>query len=127
MKRLSTYFLILFVGLLGSYAQKPATSPPKIVAFAEKTTLDSPSFTIDKVYPNPVKDYVTVDLRSTTSGAIEVRLINILGTEVKKWNEFSLNEGDQKVKLDLTEFKSGVYILKVSKQDLVRTQVLKKT
>lgn len=127
MKRLSTYLFILFVGIVSAYAQKSATSHPKIVAFAEKTAMDSQSFIINKVYPNPVKDYITVDLRSTTSGAIEVSLINILGTEVKKWNEFSLSEGDQKVKLDLTEFKSGVYILKVSKQALVRTQVLKKT
>lgn len=127
MKRLSTFLFILFVGILSSNAQKPATLPPKTVAFAEKTTMDSQSFTIEKVYPNPVKDFITVDLRSTISGAIEVSLINILGTEVKKWNEFSLSEGDQKVKLDLTEFKSGVYILKVSKQGLVRTQVIKKT
>lgn len=127
MKRLFTYLFILFVGILSSNAQKPAIPSQKTVAFAEKTAMDSQSFTINKVYPNPVKDYITVDLRSTTSGPIEVSLINILGTEVKKWNEFSLNEGDQKVKLDLTEFKSGVYILRVSKQDLVRTQVLKKT
>jgi hypothetical protein len=107
---------------ISSYAQKPG---PQKLALADKT-IDNQSFTIDKVYPNPVKDYITVDLTANTPGNIEVSLINILGTEVKKWTEFSLNQGDQKVKLDLSEFKSGVYILKVTKQEQVKTQVLKK-
>lgn len=122
MKRLFTFLFILLIGL-SSYAQKPSSQR---LALADKTAIDAQSFTIDKVYPNPVKDYITVDLNANTSGNIEISLINILGTEVKKWTEFSLNQGDQKVKLDLSEFKSGVYILKVSKQDQVRTQVLKK-
>lgn len=122
MKRLFTLIFILFIGI-SSYAQKP--NSPKL-AFADKTSADVQSFSIDKVYPNPVKDYVNIDFRSNASGPIEVSLINILGTEVKKWNEFSLNQGDQRVKLDLSEFKSGVYILKVTRQDLVRTQVVKK-
>lgn len=121
MKRLFTFLFILLMGI-SSYAQKPG---PQKLALADKT-IDNQSFTIDKVYPNPVKDYITVDLTANTPGNIEVSLINILGTEVKKWTEFSLNQGDQKVKLDLSEFKSGVYILKVTKQEQVKTQVLKK-
>lgn len=122
MKRLFTFLFILLIGL-SSYAQKTGSQR---LALADRTAMEAQSFTIDKVYPNPVKDYITVDLNANTPGNIEISLINILGTEVKKWTEFSLNQGDQKVKLDLSEFKSGVYILKVSKQDLVRTQVLKK-
>jgi hypothetical protein len=122
MKRLFTFLFILLIGI-SSYAQKPGSQK---LALADKTTIDTQSFTIDKVYPNPVKDYITVDLTANTPGNIEVSLINILGTEVKKWTEFSLNQGDQKVKLDLSEFKSGVYILKVTKQEQVKTQVLKK-
>lgn len=122
MKRLFTFLFILLIGL-SSYAQKPGSQK---LALADKTTIDTQSFTIEKVYPNPVKDYITVDLTANSPGNIEVSLINILGTEVKKWTEFSLNQGDQKVKLDLSEFKSGVYILKVTKQEQVKTQVLKK-
>lgn len=125
MKRLFTFLLILTVGL-SVYAQKPAASPPKAVAFADKITVDAQALSIDKVYPNPVKDYLTIDISAAAPGAVELSLINILGTEVKKWNEFSLNQSNQKIKLDLSEFKSGVYILKVTKQDQVRTQVLKK-
>lgn len=122
MKRLFTFIFILLI-VITSYAQKPVSQK---LALADKTTIDTQSFTIDKVYPNPVKDFITVEMNANNPGNIEISLINILGTEVKKWTELSLNQGDQKVKLDLSEFKSGVYILKVSKQDQVKTQVLKK-
>lgn len=84
------------------------------------------SFAIEKVYPNPVKDFVTVELQSEKSGDIQVSLINILGTEVKKWDNFFLNPGGQNLKIDLSQFKSGVYILRMTKQGQTRTQVLKK-
>lgn len=122
MKRLFTFLFILLIGL-SSYAQKPVSQK---LALADKIAMDAQSFSLDKVYPNPVKDYITVELNANTPGNIEISLINILGTEVKKWTEFSLNQGEQKVKLDLSEFKTGVYILKVLKQDQVKTQVLKK-
>lgn len=125
MKRLFTFLLIITIGL-SLYAQKPMTPPQKAVAFADKIAVDAQALSIDKVYPNPVKNSLTVDLTSATPGAVEVSLINILGTEVKKWNEFNLSQSSQKINLDLSDLKSGVYILKVTKQDQVRTQVLKK-
>jgi len=125
MKTVFTFLLILILGT-SAFAQKTAYPSNKAVASAEKISIDSQSFSIEKVYPNPVKDLLTIDLRTTVSGAVKVSLINILGTEVKKWDEFSISQGDQKLKLDLSQFKSGMYILKISQQDQVRTQVLKK-
>jgi hypothetical protein len=119
-------FLFIFSLILGSYAQTDRLASQKSGTVADKIVTDSQSLSIEKVYPNPVKDFVTVDLRSAQSGSIKVSLINILGTEVKKWEEFSLTQGDQKLKLDLSQFKSGVYILKIAQHDQVRTQVLKK-
>ena len=124
MKTLFTFLFILSIGI-SSYAQKITSSNLKAGTVSEKIS-DTQSFSIDKVYPNPVKDLITLELQSTQPGAIQVTLINILGTEVKKWEEFYLNQGDQKLKLDLSQFKSGVYILKIVKQNQVKTQVLKK-
>jgi len=123
MRIIFTFIFILLIAF-GSIAQKPTLQ--RSVAFADKTALEGQAFAMDKVYPNPVKDFITIDFRSAAPGNIEISLINILGTEVKKWNDFSLNQGDQKVRIDLSEFKSGVYILRVTKQDQVRTQVVKK-
>ena len=124
MKTLFTFLFILTIGI-SSYAQKTTFSNLKAGTVSERIS-DAQSFSIDKVYPNPVKDFITLELQSAQPGTIQVTLINILGTEVKKWEEFYLNQGDQKLKLDLSQFKSGVYILKIVKQDQVKTQVLKK-
>ena len=117
MKAIYTFLLIMAFGLV-VYAQKPALQPVNAT--------ETSSFSINKVYPNPVKDFVTVELQSEVTGTIQVSLFNILGTEVKKWETQSLNNGDQILKLDLSQFKTGVYILKINKQGFVRTQVLKK-
>ena len=125
MKTFFTCLFIFFIGF-GAYAQKTTDPNQKSGTVSEKIIIDAQAFSIEKIYPNPVKDLLTIDLRSAVSGAIEVSLINILGTEVKKWNEFSLSQGDQKLKLDLSQFKSGMYILKIVQQGQTRTQVLKK-
>ena len=125
MKTLFTFIFILTIGI-SSYAQKSPYTTLKTGTATDKITADTQSFSIDKVYPNPVKDLLTIDLYSTVSSSIQVSLINILGTEVKKWDEFFLSQGNQKFKLDLSEFKTGMYILKIAQQNQVRTQVLKK-
>ena len=125
MKTLFTFLFILIIGI-SSYAQTPSNANLKTGTATDKVTVLAQSFSIEKVYPNPVKDQITVDLQSAVSGPIHISLINILGSEVKKWDEFFLQQGDQKLKLDLSQFKSGMYILKIVQQDQVRTQVLKK-
>lgn len=118
MKTLFTFLFILIVSI-SSYAQKSGT-----LTIGMNT--GTHSFAIEKVYPNPVKDFVTVELQSEESGDVQVSLINILGTEVKKWDDFFLNPGGQNLKIDLSQFKSGVYILRMTKQGQTRTQILKK-
>jgi len=125
MEKIYTFLLVFFIGL-GCYSQQSTSLHPKTGTFSDKITVDAQSFTIEKVYPNPVKDLLTVDLNVGVAGEIQVSLINILGSEVKKWDGLALSQGDQKIKLDLSQFRSGMYILKIVKQDQVRTQVLKK-
>jgi len=118
MKTLFTFILILII-TISSNAQKSGT-------LALGVTATTQSFSIEKAYPNPVKDFVTIDLQSDKSGDVQVSLINILGNEVKKWDNFFISPGDQKLKIDLSQFKSGVYILRMTKEGQTRTQVLKK-
>lgn len=105
-----------------------------ITCFSQKTgmavvgiTATQRSFSIEKVYPNPVKDFVTIELQSEEPGELQVSLINILGTEVKKWDNLYLNPGNQKLQIDLSQFKTGVYVLRMTKQGLTKTQVIKRS
>jgi hypothetical protein len=125
MKTFFTFLFIFFIGF-AAFSQKATLPYQKAAVASDKVIIDAQAFSIEKVYPNPVKDFLTIDLRSAVSGSIEVSLINILGSEVKRWDEFSLSRGDQKLKLDLSQFKSGMYILKITQQGQVRSQVLKK-
>lgn len=126
MKIIFTFLLIIIV-FAGSFAQKTTPSAQKAgpVASAGMSTVQL--FSISKVYPNPVKDFVTIDIRSEVSEIVQLSLFNILGTEVKKWESYYLNQGEQQFKIDLSFLKTGIYILKVAGSKQACSQVIKKS
>ena len=119
-------FLLLIALVSGSYAQTSVSTVEKNGTSFSGINAENQLFSIAKIYPNPVKDFVTVELRSVDSGSLQASLINILGVEVKKWESNVVTIGDQKLKFDLSFMKTGVYFLKISNSDKVITQVLKK-
>ena len=125
MKTIFTFLLIVFISIC-SYAQKTTSSGQNKEQITSVIMPEAQSFKITKVYPNPVKNYVSVELQSEVTGVIEVKLFNILGTEIKKWDPIFLSQVDQKLKIDLSFVKSGVYILKISSAGQTCTSVLKK-
>lgn len=125
MKSIFTFiFLSLFS--LGILAQNSSSTVKKNDTFNSGISLEQQSFSISSVYPNPVKDFVTIEIQSKISDAVQINLYNILGAEVKKWEPNYLKQGTQKLKLDLSLFKSGVYILRISGSGQVCSQVIKK-
>ncbi len=124
MKTYYTFLFILMSVLLG-YGQDGTFAAQKQTAFSV-SKIPVSTFSVTKAYPNPVKDLVTVEVQSDQPGTIQLSLINILGTEVKKWEPLYLSGGDQKIKLDLSTFQSGIYFLRLTKADQVATQLLKK-
>lgn len=125
MKTIFTFLLIL-IAFLSCYSQKAANADQKNGKVVSVLVADNQLFSISKVYPNPVKDIVTIEIHSDLSAPIQMSLINILGSEVKKWEPVNLNQGDQTFKIDLLSFKTGVYILKITSSGQVCTQVIKK-
>jgi len=119
-------FLFLIVIISGSFAQSSISSHQKSGVLSSGINTEIQSFSISRIYPNPVKDFVTIELHSPEIASVHASLINILGTEVKKWDSFPLQHGDSKLKLDLSFLKSGVYFLRISNKGQVITQVLKK-
>ncbi len=119
-------FLILTLVSMGIFAQNTNVSSKTNDTFSSVISSDQQSFSIQNVYPNPVKDFVTIDIQSKISGAVQVSLYNILGTEIKKFDSNNLHQGGQNLKLDLSTYKSGVYILRISGAGKVCSQVIKK-
>jgi len=125
MKSIFTFlFLILFS--LSIFAQNSPSTGKKSETFSAGNVLEQQVFTISSLYPNPVKDQVTIEIQSKIADEIQLNLYNILGAEVKKWEPNHLRQGSQKIKLDLSLFKSGVYILRISGAGQVSSQVIKK-
>ena len=125
MKTLFT-LILLYVVSVSSFAQKSPSEVPTTQSLSSASVSKVPAFSLLKMYPNPVKNMLTVEIQSFASGSVQIGLINILGTEVKTWNAFTLSKGDQSLRLDFSEFKSGVYFLKISKSGQVVTQIVKK-
>ena len=117
MKAIFTFLLIMVLAV-NSFSQ---TSP------TFSTVIDNKTFSLSKVYPNPVKDIVIVELQTAVAGDIQISLYNILGVQVKVWDSIYLSQGDQQIRLDLSLIKSGVYILKITQSGKVCSQVIKKS
>lgn len=118
------FFLILLFALLvngfDALAISQGGQKPSVNVGKKQT------FSINKIYPNPVKDVLTMTLQSDSKGNVEISLVNILGAVVKKWEPMQSSSGESKLTIDLSDFKSGVYILKVVKSKQEVTQVIKK-
>ena len=125
---MKTFFTIIFLFALnlGGYAQYKPSVNPKDGGLISGMIIENQSFVIKKIFPNPVKDLVTIDVKTVSSGNIQVNLYNILGSEVKKYDPIFLSEGDQQFQLDLSALKQGIYILKVNMSGQVLSQVVKK-
>jgi len=117
MKTIFTFLLIMVLAV-SSFSQ-PTTAFSSVV--------ENKSFSLSKIYPNPVKDIVTVELQAAVAGDIQVNLYNILGVRVKSWDSIYLSQGNQQIRLDFSQFKSGVYILKITQSGKVCSQVVKKS
>ena len=119
-------FLFIAIFLMSGFAQNASGIASKNTTFISDPSSALQPFVVEKVYPNPVKDLVYVDIQSKTASPVLINLYNILGTEVKKWESVELHEGTQKIKLDLSELKSGLYILKFSTSGQTYSQMVKK-
>lgn len=126
MKITFALFLIVFVANFSS-AQIPAKTNEVSASFNPVEVVENQSFKISKIYPNPVKEFVYIDIQLKQADFLQVKLYNILGTEVKNWESMYLLTGDQKIKLDLSLIKTGVYILKFKNSDFTSSQVIRKS
>ncbi|PLW98334.1 MAG: hypothetical protein C0591_04675 [Marinilabiliales bacterium] len=71
-----------------------------------------------KLYPNPVFDKATIELDANTKGKLSIQVIDLSGKIIYSEERF-VNEGVNKLDLDLTHLKTGTYVLKaVSEQNI---------
>jgi hypothetical protein len=70
------------------------------------------------VYPNPTTDFVIVSIPEEIKGNLTATVMNLLGAVVKT-EKYTL--ADASVKIDFSDLPSGIYLLKLSDNKIVKT------
>ncbi len=72
---------------------------------------DRPEFEITKVYPNPIMEgEVTIQIDSDRNEDINIRIVDVSGQTIQKF-EYPIRDGLNEMKIDVTDFRSGVYFV----------------
>jgi hypothetical protein len=123
MKTIFSMLLIIFFVTAG-FSQTNISSDNK---FNSTVSADDQEIVVSKIYPNPVRDVVNIDLQALQGGFLQVKIYNILGDVVRFWDSLEVIQGSQQLTLDLSNFKTGVYIVRFTKGNTVVSQVIKKS
>ncbi|HPE43504.1 MAG TPA: alpha-amylase family glycosyl hydrolase, partial [Bacteroidales bacterium] len=115
--------------------QEVMLAPGEFKVFTTKQ-LDTPDFVgfeenivtgavVLNVYPNPVADELIVgfDLQQPTPAIL--KLFNITGQEVLRYDYVGASVGNQELKLNLSRFNSGIYLLQLQQgRQISQTKVI---
>jgi len=84
------------------------------ICIADKTgTIDINDKLNIKIYPNPADNIVYFDLDESTISKADIRIYNIAGIEI---NKFDIDQGNSVYKLNTGNIAQGLYIVKVLSQ-----------
>lgn len=70
---------------------------------------------IRKMYPNPVKDKLTIEIWLKTEGEIKTSIYDITGNLIMNKSIVVGYSGENKIAIDLSGLRPGIYILKTEK------------
>jgi hypothetical protein len=66
-----------------------------------------------RLYPNPVCDYLLVNLDLKQKSNIDVAMINLVGQQVFSKSYGTLDAGSQKLRINTSNFNSGIYFISI--------------
>lgn len=75
---------------------------------------ENKNYNLLKVYPNPFNPSTNIEFNLTNNSNVKIELFNINGKLLQSINLGNLNAGKYNYKLDLSQFQTGVYFLKLS-------------
>lgn len=92
---------------------------PTVLKFSkEKTSL--------QVYPNPVKDKVSISILSASASTITIRILDVMGREMIMESGISLMSGLSKTEIDCSQLNPGVYFLYTTIDGVVSVSKIEK-
>ncbi|HUM46435.1 MAG TPA: PKD domain-containing protein, partial [Chitinophagales bacterium] len=73
-----------------------------------------------RMYPNPATDQITIDNLPASSNLQSVRLLNTIGDEIERWNNYAGNE--KSIQLLLPAVSNGLYYLELQADNTIYMQ-----
>jgi hypothetical protein len=95
-----------------------ATNEVKILVDGKVLGVDEISRGEFHVYPNPTTDFVIVTIPEEIKGNLTATVMNLLGAVVKTQ---SFTKSDTSIKIDFSSLPSGIYLLKLADNTVVKT------
>jgi hypothetical protein len=90
---------------------------------ATETELELPrTSSLRAVYPNPASRSATIEATLARPGALSVRVLDLLGREVRVLADGPAQAGRHELTLDTHALPSGVYVVQMRADDIRATQ-----
>ena len=94
----------------------------EVIQLAELTSLtikpnsitDADLVSSCKVYPNPARDFVTLELQLNSAADCRIKLLDVMGREVTVIPEQHVEKGNARVTLQIKDLPEGLYTLKIA-------------
>ena len=67
---------------------------------------------IVNVYPNPTRDILNIDLINSGEGNLFFEILDINGKIITR-NEFNINRRHNTYQIDVSDYKKGIYLLRI--------------
>lgn len=75
-----------------------------------------------RVYPNPAKESLFVEMTATQNGPVSYSVYDILGNEVIAASNLFVNKGLNQISIDLSDVKAGVYFINMVQGEVKTSQ-----
>lgn len=85
-------------------------------------TRNEPSFLLSQPYPNPVRDFATLELKLTRSAGVKVSAFSLIGQQVLNLDKGTMGAGSHQLVIDAAGMQKGVYFVSVTIGDQSETR-----
>jgi hypothetical protein len=125
----TVYYYIRGTATNGKSMNRPMPAPLsywKFIVTGTTSLAELPAvITAGTVYPNPSKGLTCIQLSSTSSTKIDVRLLNLMGQTVEEIYSGNIDSGEKRVWFNTTNCAAGIYLVEVRNgNQVVRQKVV---
>jgi len=80
-----------------------------LLKLSKELSIDENKIDGFSIYPNPIKDFMSLNFSNYNNTKLSVEVFNMLGQKVKFFENINSSEN-----LDLSELITGIYLLKIN-------------